>query len=191
MRHVYTNRVVVLIAAMLMAMAVLFAWLRSRPEPIHPDWPEISVDTSDAPPATAPVIPDWLEVGQRTYTASCSSCHTAETPDQFVSTTLHTRTRAMAVTEEGRAYLIKFMLYGARGQIMVDGAPRRLRHRPYGQLSDEEVAAVLNLMLADSSAGALPDHLFQPDEITAWRAHELTAEQVAASRPDPASQAQP
>lgn len=179
MRHIYTNRVVVLITAMLLAAAALVAWFRSRPPPPLPTPPP-------APHGGAAADDRLLDLGAQVYARACLGCHAPDEPDRHVPRRLARQTADLLTHEGGRAYLANLLLYGASGQPAPGG--RSLRHPPFATLTDREAAGVLNLILADADPNADADAQpasapFTPADIAHARATPLAREDVPASRP--------
>jgi len=172
MRHVYTNRVVVLMTVLLLAAAALAAWLRSRPPAPSP---------APAPRAGAPTDDRHLEAGRQAWVRACAGCHASGEPGRPVPSRLSRQTEQLAAAEGGRAYLVDLMLYGASAP--AEPGARRFRHPPFDTLTDAEIAGVLNLLLAAAEPAPPP---FAPADITPARATPRTREDVAASRPRPA-----
>lgn len=119
----------------------------------------------------------WLLPGLELWDARCYSCHDslAYIPELFLA-------------DGGRAYLIDLLLYGIRGDVVIEGSMTNLRHRSYAALDDEELAALLNTMLvAWGNDAALPAgvRFYQADEVAAARAIERTQDEVRESRPNP------
>ena len=91
----------------------------------------------------AAALPDGSEV----Y-AVCAGCHQAEgqgVPGAFPPLAGHAPTLYNA--EGGPAFLVNVLLYGLQGEITVDGATYNGLMPAWQQLSNEEIAAVLNHIL--------------------------------------------
>lgn len=163
MRHIYVNRFTYLLGTGLVLAVLLFAWLRSG-------------TVADGGPRPG-IQWDWQLLGQTVYDAECSSCHAQLThiPELFSR-------------GAGRTYLVDFMLFGFDGEAMIAGRTRRLRHPPFDDLSDEELAAVLNHMLVSwgNRESLYEDaEFYEPREIELARVPELSREEVVRSRPRP------
>ena len=81
--------------------------------------------------------------GARLYAANCASCHGpggAGIAGAFPPVAGH----AADLAEQSRPYLIDSLLYGLQGQITVRGVTYNGVMPAWGQLSDEEIAAILN-----------------------------------------------
>lgn len=85
------------------------------------------------------------DVGEQIYVASCSGCHQAQgegIPGVFPPLAGHVP--RFIDLEGGRNYLVSVLLYGIQGPIEVAGRSYDGSMPSWGQLSDEEIAAVLN-----------------------------------------------
>jgi hypothetical protein len=119
----------------------------------------------------------WFDAGMELWDARCYGCHADLTyvPDLFLA-------------EGGRGYLLDMMLFGVQGEVVIEGELVNLRHRPYLSLEDEELSAVLNLMLvAWGNDEALPDDVefYTPEEVADARTPESSNEEVLERRPNP------
>ena len=127
--------------------------------------------------ATAPDARPWYDLGMEVWDARCYSCHAdlEYVPELFLA-------------DGGRAYLLELMLFGVRGEVVIEGVPTNLRHRSYGSLDDEQLSAVLNLMLvAWGNDDALPAEVdfYGPEEVAAARTPERGTDEVLERRPNP------
>ena len=135
--------------------------------------PEAAAPVSAADPDEQP----WFELGMEVWDARCYSCHADLT---YIP--------ALFLAESGREYLLEMMLFGVRGEVVIEGVRENLRHRPYASLDDEQLSAVLNLMLvAWDNAEALPDDpsFYTPEEVADAREPERSNEEVLERRPNP------
>ena len=120
-------------------------------------------------------------LGEQTYN-NCSGCHQASgagLPGVFPALAGHTPT--LVAVEGGRSYLIDVLLYGLQGEIVVLETSYNGIMPPWGQFSDEQVAAVLNHVLSawDNEAALPEDFAFiTPEEVAAQRETAMTAQQV-------------
>ena len=119
----------------------------------------------------------WLATGLELWDARCYSCHDSlpYIPELFLA-------------EGGRGYLIDLLLFGIRGDVVIEGSPITLRHRAYRTLGDGELSALLNTMLvAWGNEDALPEgvRFYTADEVAAARSPELTQDDVRERRPNP------
>lgn len=129
---------------------------------------------------------DWAAIGEETYTANCAACHQAEgagIPGAFPPLAGHMPT--IVAAEGGREYLLHVMLYGLQGEIQVLGAAYNGVMPPWPQLSDEQIAAVLNHELhAWGNDAMLPEGFtpITPEEVAAQRELGLTPARVLEQR---------
>ena len=213
MRHVYVNRTAILLAVLLILAAGAFAWLRSEnrqlvllidearieevepePEPEEPEpEPEPEPEEPEPEPEPEPEEPepepepeevpvretvdwDWEDTGESTWAGQCRTCHSTleHIPD-------------LVAREDGRDYLIDFLLYGYEGEIEIEGDVDAISHVSFASLSNEEIAAVLNHMLVSwDNEEDLPDDtmLYEPDDIEERRDQGLEPADVPERRPD-------
>jgi len=121
--------------------------------------------------------------GQAIYEANCASCHQATgqgAPGAFPPLAGH----VPALYNADRSYLINLLLYGLQGEIQVEGQTYNGQMPAWQQLSDDDIAAILNYVsTAWGNEGALQD--FQPyeaGEITGARDAALSSAEVYALR---------
>jgi len=118
--------------------------------------------------------------GARVYAANCASCHGAAgagIPGAFPPVAGHAAD--IAARDGGRDYLIDAMLYGLMGAIVVNGVSYNGVMPAWGQLSDADIAAVLDHIVALDGPAAAP---FTTDEVAAQRGRGLSAADVLAIR---------
>ena len=130
---------------------------------------------------------DWQALGEQAYTGNCAACHQANgqgVPGAFPPLVEHMSTLYNA--EGGREYLINVVLYGLQGEINVLGQTYNGVMPPWSQLSNEQIAAILNHELTSWGNDALLEEFtpILPDEVEAERANTLTAAQVLELRPE-------
>lgn len=116
-----------------------------------------------------------------TVYGQCQGCHQptgAGIPGAFPPFAGHTD--EVLAAKGGREYLAKVVLYGLSGEIMVKGAKFNGAMPAFGQLKDEEVAAVLNHIT--TSWGNKNAKAYTAAEIKALRATKLTGAQVNEAR---------
>lgn len=169
MRHVYVNLAAYLLAALLLVSVLVFAWLRSQ------DVVVASQDRGAAAMSEEPV--EGSEQGAEIFQSDCSGCH-----EQL------THVPELVAAEDGRSYLAAFMVFGYEGEIVLEGESEDLTHPPFGELGDDELAAVMNHMLVSwGNEDRLPADLepFRPEEVERIRDEGLEPEDVAAARPRP------
>jgi hypothetical protein len=162
-----------LMAAFVMVLVVGLALARSAGVAITVG-PEAPTLVSATPEDDWP----WFEAGMELWDARCYGCHAEVTylPDLFLA-------------EGGRSYLIELMLFGLpQSEVVIEGELRTIRHPPFASIDDEQLAAVLNMMLvAWGNDEALPDEVefFTPEEFAEARTPELTRDEVLERRPNP------
>lgn len=102
---------------------------------------------------------DWQKLGETVFTKHCAACHQAS--GEGVSGAfppLVGDAAKLGALEGGREVLIHIVLYGLTGPITVNGGNYNgaIPHCP--QLSDEQIAAVLNhILTAWDNQDMLPD----------------------------------
>lgn len=142
------------------------------------------------PPPPPPVEPGEVAValpdGGAIYAANCMACHQAAgqgIPGVFPPLAGHAPT--LYNIPGGREYLIKSVLYGLIGPITVGGRTYNLPMPAFPQLSDAQIAAVLNYTLtAWGNEALLPADFvpLAPQEVTVLRGLGLTPSDVHAVR---------
>lgn len=123
--------------------------------------------------------------GERVFAANCAVCHQNDgqgVPGTYPSLagTVGSYVRSPA----GRAYLARVVSFGMNGSIMSQGAEYNGFMQPWTQLSDADIAAVLNYILDRFNAKILPAD-FKPytaAEVKHLRATHLSFDQVRAER---------
>lgn len=124
--------------------------------------------------------------GAQVYATSCQGCHQADgsgIAGAFPPVSQHSADLAAV----DRDYLPLVLLYGLNGEIVVDGAAYNGVMPAWPQLSDAEVAAVLNAITIDMDPeGVLPADFapYAADEIAAARGQGLSGADVLEARPD-------
>lgn len=122
--------------------------------------------------------------GTATYLSRCSMCHQpsgAGLPGQFPR--LSGRVAQIAASPAGRALLGKIMLYGMYGSIKVDGKMISGLMPPMGSLADQDVADVLNYVVAFKKGGK-PVGPFTAAEVAKLRTVKMSGAAVGAERND-------
>ena len=113
-----------------------------------------------------------VALGEQTY-ANCQGCHQANgagLPPVFPPLADHLPD--VFAAEGGRSYLANTLLYGVQGQIQIDGRSYNGVMPAWAQLSDAQIAAVLNhALMSWGNADLLPEDadLYTPDDIAAER----------------------
>jgi mono/diheme cytochrome c family protein len=172
MRRFLRNHPEYLMAVFVVLLVVVLALARSAGFAIT-----LGPETPAAESATDADEHPWFDLGTEVWDTRCYSCHAALThlPELFLA-------------EGGRTYLLELMLFGVRGQVVIEGVPVNLRHRPYASLDDEQLAAVLNLMLvAWGNDEAMPAEVsfYTTEETAGARPRERSNEEVLEGRPNP------
>lgn len=185
MRHIYVERASLLIALLLILVAALFAAWRSeglvfvlladeqRLEEVEAASPAPGEEPESEPGAVAWA---WEDLGAEVYAGQCRTCH-ADLP----------HLPELVGREEGRTYLVDLMVFGFRGEARIEGDRVALDHVRFDDLSNEEIAAVLNHALtAWGNEAKLPDDvtLYTPDDVETARDRDLAPEDVAEERPE-------
>ncbi len=85
-----------------------------------------------------------------------------------------------ARSRDGRAYLVHVLSFGLIGQITVRGTPYNGVMQSWTQLSDDDIAQILNHVLISFNAKLLPKDFkpFTAEEIKPERAHPMTSTEV-------------
>lgn len=85
---------------------------------------------------------------------------------------------------EGRAYLAHVVAFGMSGLIASQGKAYSGFMQAWTQLSDADIADVLNYILLDLNAARLPKGFvsFTPEEVKTLRAQRLTLQEVRGER---------
>lgn len=127
----------------------------------------------------------WQALGERTFDNNCSGCHQrsgAGIPGGFPPLAGHA---AEVFAQKGGAYMVRVLLFGLGGTIEVNGTKYNGNMPAWDQLTDQEVAAVLDHVL---TAWGNDQHLpkdfkpILPADVAAARAEPLSKEQVYALR---------
>ena len=126
--------------------------------------------------------------GGAVYGAQCAACHQANgqgVPGAFPPLAGE-HLVALAGSDDGRAYLVRALLYGVQGPLTIAGTTYDGMMPAFPQLSDDEVAAVLNHLTVAFGNDDLHDGLpaFTADDVDAARGEGLTGPEVLDLRPD-------
>lgn len=132
------------------------------------------------PPAEPGEVAVALPDGGVSYAANCMACHQATgqgIPGVFPPLAGHT---PELYNLGGREFLIKTILYGLLGPITVDGVTYNGLMPAFPQLSDAEIAAVLNYTLTEWGNDALLIDFapYSAEEVAAQRDLNLSPTQV-------------
>ncbi len=145
----------------------------------------------EAPLAQAVADPTFdQELGASVYASNCVGCHQATgagIPGAFPPLAAHAADLYRAAGGAGgRQYLIDVLLYGLQGSIMVDGTTYNGLMPAWQQLSDEQIAAVANYIVAGFPGQTAPEGFdaIRPDEVAGQRGLGLSAADVHALRED-------
>ncbi len=119
------------------------------------------------------------------FGARCAICHQANgegIPGMYPP--LANSIGRFAGLERGRQYLVQVVSFGITGPISVHGQTYDGVMQSWPQLSNEEVAEVLNQVLNSFNAALLPKdfHPLQADEVKQIRAKPLSASDVHKQR---------
>lgn len=134
-------------------------------------------------PASTPAQATASANGAAVYN-NCIGCHQASgagIPGAFPPLAGHVP--EILAARGGREWLVQVMLYGLQGPITVKGTSYNGLMPAYPQLSNAEIAAVLN-HIATQWGNALPagQGAFTEAEVQAQRGKNLSAQQVLAAR---------
>lgn len=146
-------------------------------------WVEIVSATEFARRQSAQAAPAEAD-GAAVFASNCSSCHQANgqgIPGAFPPVAGH----LPALVSADRAYPVKLLLYGLQGAITVEGASYNGQMPAWAQLSDAELAAVLNYAVtAWDGPEALPADFvpYTAAEFAAERETPLSAAEMLALR---------
>ena len=128
---------------------------------------------------------DWQQLGEKRYTY-CAGCHGTKMTGLAGAVPPHVGHLPNVVAADGgRRYLINVLLYGLEGDVTILGEPYNAVMPAWGQLTDEEIAAILNFELhAYGNDALLPEEFapIVPAEVAAERGQDLSREDVHALR---------
>ena len=96
----------------------------------------------------APAEFKWQELGARVFDSSCSVCHQPTglgIAGAFPPLAGHVA--ESFAQRNGRAYLVRLVLFGLEGAIVVKGSTFDSAMPPWAQLGDDEIAAALDHVL--------------------------------------------
>ncbi len=159
---------------------------QQTPQAAQPAQPTQAAAQNAAPAGNAgggPLLADAdISAGAGVFTANCAACHQATgqgVAGAFPPLVGHAPKLANA--EGGRDYLEKLLLYGLQGEINAEGQVYNGVMPAWAQLSDDDLANVLNYILSDwGNADAMPADYpaFTPQDIAAQRDAGLSSQQV-------------
>ena len=135
----------------------------------------------------AALAPLALADGAADYGKFCASCHGATgqgTPGVFPP--LANWVGNFVKEEEGRAFLVHASVFGIQGKISAQGKAYSGFMPPFAQLSNEQVAGILNHILTEWNNDLLPKDFkpFTADEVAKLRAEAMTPADVYKERQD-------
>src|SRR5690606_6072932 len=139
-----------------------------------------------APPAAEGEEPAGvsLALGAEVYNTNCVACHQATgegLPAVFPPLSGHAAN--VYVLDGGREYLVNVLLYGLVGAIDVEGVTYNGVMPAWSQLSDEQIAAVLNYVLSSwENEGQVEGAPYQAEDIRPFRGEPQTPEEVFSLR---------
>jgi hypothetical protein len=170
-RHVYANRATAILAVLLVLAAGIFASLRSEGLVLVGVLDEARLATLDDQEPREET--EWAALGESTWQERCHSCHASlpHVPELFER-------------DGGPAYLVELLLFGADGEIEIEDETRHLAHRPFGDLDDEAVAAVINhMVVSEAEDPPEEEELLEADDVAPLRERELGRREVVERRP--------
>lgn len=130
----------------------------------------------------------WRVDGEAVYTSNCIGCHQANGAGiAGAFPPLPEHTVDLFEAEGGREYLANLQLYGLQGPIEVLGSTYNGNMPAWKQLSDDDIADVLNYVLHTwGNDELLPEdfEVYAAEEITALRDQDLSADDMYAQRQD-------
>jgi mono/diheme cytochrome c family protein len=128
----------------------------------------------------------WQDLGARVFDANCGPCHQPNgqgVPGAFPPLAGHVA--ESFAQREGREYLLRLVLFGLEGTIVVKGNAFESAMPPWAQLGDSEIAAALDHVLTAWGNEALLPGGFTPilpSDVAAARKQPMTAGDVLALR---------
>jgi mono/diheme cytochrome c family protein len=123
--------------------------------------------------------------GHNIFISNCAVCHQPDGKGApSVYPPLASSVGKYVALKDGRAYVIDVVSFGMGGKIDSAGDSFEGDMPPWPQLSDQDVADVLNYVLTGLNAKLLPADFkpISPDEVKAERAKPLTAAAVHTER---------
>lgn len=173
MRHFITNITVAIITLLLITVASLWAFVRSEQLIITT---EKDFENQRFIAATEPSEEEWMEIGEAVYTRNCAACHSADATGRSNYYPPLWNQSEVYQAENGDAYLIQTILYGSATGLHSAPMP------PFGNLSDVQVAAVLNYMLDTFSEE--DSQFITTQDVQVHRDLRLSEREVGRTRPD-------
>lgn len=149
-------------------------------------------DEADAAPSETELLLDRLAAatdadGEATY-ANCVACHQAAGTGiaGAFPPLANGHAADLALADGGRDYLVHTLLYGVQGRMTVEGMSYNGVMPAWPQLSDDQIASVLNYIVSDwDNVRVLPAEFepFSADEVAASRGEGLASSEVLELRP--------
>lgn len=125
---------------------------------------------------------EWQTLGEEVYLGNCSACHQANGEGVLAAfPPLAEHLPTVYAAEGGRDYLIRVVLFGLQGETSVKDQIYNGVMPSWSQLSDEQVAAVLNHELTSWDNQALLPEDFTailPEDVANARQETLSPQQV-------------
>ena len=171
MRHFLANVFLYVLVIGLLAGSALWAYVRTE-QLVITRRPALPERPYAAPASVAEFA--WEDFGRHAYRINCQNCHTADGGGRGMYPPVRNLTAHLDAAG-GRDYLIDLHLYGLYTGTY--GAPMP----PMPELSDAEIAAVLNYIL--TAFAPAPEKLFLPTDVAARRGQSLSEQDVARRRP--------
>lgn len=140
--------------------------------------PAAQFAAAQAGPAEAP----GAAVGEAVYAANCASCHQAGGEGVAGVFPPLARHAAEIYRLGGREYLAQAVLFGLQGPIRAEGADYDGVMPAWQQLSDEQIAGVLDHIVLLGVEDVPSFEPYEPAEIAALRQAPLTPDEVRAVR---------
>lgn len=154
--------------------------LAEGPAGADADAPAQAQDAAQDEPAEPAAQVDFdRALGQTVYATNCQSCHQATgagMPGVFPPLAGHAGEVAMA--DGGREHLIAAVAFGMQGPITVNGADYNGFMPGWPTLSDADVAAVLNHLVAGMAAAPAGFEAYAAAEIASVRGQGLSPQDV-------------
>jgi mono/diheme cytochrome c family protein len=119
--------------------------------------------------------------GASLFIAHCAVCHQSDgqgIPGMYPP--LADSVGDFVHSPDGRAYLVHVLSFGLNGPIVVSGAHYNGYMQSWAQLSDDDIAQLLNHVLTDFNAKQLPRDFapFTPTEVKRERSRTMTSSDV-------------
>lgn len=152
----------------------MMGWIEVLPAS---QWAAALQETAAAEAQAGP--PSLAAIGAEVYGRNCASCHGAAgagLPGAFPPLAGHAA--ELAALDGGQELLIDTLLYGLQGPIQVAGANYAGVMPAWQQLSDEQIAGVLEHLLLLGAPEAPGEPAFSPEMVAERRDRGLSPDQV-------------